>query len=132
MKLDKIKFVMLCVKLQSWFDDGKRLLSQYDIEELEHFFDIEVSALKVPASDVDELLRQIAAPDGFISAIKAYRALTGEGLKESKQAIERYRIVTHTTTAIVENKPASEPATLGDILGHATGRTKAGNDISGI
>lgn len=48
---------------------------------------------KASITDVDELLRTIKLNE-FIPAIKAYRTLTGAGLKEAKEAIERYRVNT--------------------------------------
>jgi hypothetical protein len=52
-----------------------------------------------------------------IPAIKAYRLLTGAGLKESKDAVEKYWV---SKGHYVPPCPPSEPATLGDILGQAT------------
>lgn len=49
--------------------------------------------------------------------------MTGAGLKESKEAIERYRSVPN-----FPKKEEPKEATLGDIL-HSAGRTKAGNNI---
>jgi len=108
MKLDKIKFAMLishCRNLGAYF-----MMS--DIQYIDDLIDINVEPVPIPHAEVakvDELLRQLNAPDGFVSAIKAYRALTGAGLKESKEAIERYRNVP-------KFPKTDEPATLGDIL----------------
>ena len=52
-----------------------------------------------------------------ISAIKAYRVLTGAGLKESKEAVEQYW--THKGHPVVLNA-APDIATLGDILRNKT------------
>lgn len=43
----------------------------------------------VPAAMVDDLLSALCGRQ-MIPAIKAYRALTGAGLKESKDAVERF------------------------------------------
>ena len=86
-------------------------------------------ANKAYCADVDNLLMLMNEGTRKIEAIKAYRILTGAGLKESKDAVEKYwNCKDHYK---YEDKPASE-ATLGDILGYATGHNKSGNDISGI
>lgn len=110
MKLDKIKFAQLCMFIG-------RQLDVAELTELDHIVDINVEPVEVPGKAdpelVNDLLRQIASPDGFIHAIKAYRSLTGVGLKEAKDAIDRYRTI--------PNFPKKdEPATLGDILKNAT------------
>ena len=112
MKLDKIKFARLIALIVS--DIGS--IDQHTIEDMDALIDIEIptAPVKVPCEMVDELLKQLNAENGFIHAIKAYRVLTGEGLKESKEAIERYRNV----PKFPEKKP--EEATLGDILRNAT------------
>jgi hypothetical protein len=111
MKLDKIGFARLVNYL------GQRItLSNSELEDLDSLIDFDVTPEKVyiGCANVDELLRQIINPDGFIPAIKAYRALTGAGLKEAKEAVERYRV---TPKFNDEVKP---DATLGDILKQAS------------
>lgn len=70
------------------------------LESLDEIIDIEVAQ---PASatqaQVDELLREVQSPSGFIPAIKAYRALTNAGFKEAKEAIEKYRVTEKSMTA---------------------------------
>lgn len=93
MKLDKIRFAKLIAHIQYWIDKGN-LLSPADIDDIDFMINIDVLAppsQRVSCEAVDELLRHFNSPNGFIDAIKAYRALTGAGLKESKEAIERYR-----------------------------------------
>jgi hypothetical protein len=93
MKLDKIKFARLISFLGTLTN---RDLDNDEIEWIDRMIDIDIEPVKtdkVPCEAVDELLKQIINPDGFISAIKTYRSLTGAGLKESKEAIERYRNV---------------------------------------
>jgi len=111
MKLDKIKFA----RLIGWLERVHALnLQQVDIEKLDNIIDIEVPAVEkqcVSFELVDELLRQMALGNR-IPAIKAYRELCHAGLKESKDAVERYWV----------NKPAepiSVDASLGDILARA-------------
>jgi ribosomal protein L7/L12 len=131
MKLDKIRFAWLI----AFVTKHGATLSSYEIEDIDGMLEFEVQsqpANKVACGDVDELLRQLNKPDGFIPAIKAYRVLTGAGLKESKEAIERYRSIPNFPQKDVapaeEVKIDPSNATLGDIL-HSAGRTKAGNNI---
>ena len=85
MKLDKIKFAQLCMFIG-------RQLDVAELTELDHIVDINVEPVEVPGKAdpelVNDLLRQIASPDGFIHAIKAYRSLTGVGLKEAKDLVD--------------------------------------------
>lgn len=90
MKLDKIKFGRLVAHCIS----NGMSAGEYEVDTLDQLCDIDVpEAAKVNHEDVNELLRCMlsANADGFIPAIKAYRALTNAGLKEAKEAIERYR-----------------------------------------
>lgn len=90
MKLDKIKFARLVTWIAS---NASYQFNETDLQYIDDMIDIDVPQVKLPCSIVDELLREIVSPDGFIPAIKAYRAITGAGLKESKEAIERYRTI---------------------------------------
>lgn len=113
MKLDKIKFARLIGFIASI--TGKDFTSD-DVDYIDRMIDVEmpVSTGKVSEDDVNILLKEIIDPNGFINAIKAYRILTGAGLKESKEAIEKYRLIPNF------QKGNQEPATLGDILRKAT------------
>ena len=93
MKLDKLKFAMVIGFIQRQYAISFSVNELYEIDNMIDV-DVPVADVKYPlARDVDDLLRQLNAPDGFIPAIKAYRNLTGQGLKESKEAIERYRSI---------------------------------------
>lgn len=119
MKLDKMKFARLVCFLTSQLGH----LTDDVIEDLDNMIDVQVPAtqeIKPSVSEVDELLRNLNHPDRFIPAIKAYRALTGTGLKEAKEAVERYRNYNKPVPVPVY---ASEGATLGDILKTATNQT---------
>jgi ribosomal protein L7/L12 len=120
MKLDKIKFARLIGIITHIVN---RTLNEDEIDVFNHIIDFDVQETKASCMHVDELLKQMINPDGFINAIKAYRTLTGAGLRESKEAIEKYR------NRFSADVPDGQEATLGDILNHATGRTKAGNNI---
>jgi Ribosomal protein L7/L12 C-terminal domain len=130
MKLDKIKFAQLIAYISNIV--SRQSIDSTDISMLDDLIDIEVPtqvANIVKCSDVDQLMALMNEGTRKIEAIKAYRTLTGAGLKESKDAVEKYwNNKGHYVPD--EKKPASE-ATLGDIL-HSAGRNKAGNDISGI
>lgn len=106
MKLDKIKFAQVV----AYIGELKPELS-VDVHALDIMIDIDVTPVEVPGkanpADINELMRAIHAGEK-IAAIKAYRIMTGYGLKEAKDAVEKYWV----------NKPV-EPATLGDIFNKA-------------
>jgi hypothetical protein len=87
MKLDRFKFARLVQYItnlnhQEWLDLNELdKLTEMDVEP--------VKTDKVPCELVDELLKRMLLGDK-IPAIKAYRVLTGAGLKESKDAVEQY------------------------------------------
>ncbi|SRR5258708_28046824 len=108
MKLDKIKFAMLIGYI---CDMTNRTIDHNEIIDIDNIIDIELPAVEkqyVSFELVDELLRQMALGQK-IPAIKAYRELCHAGLKESKDAVEKYWISKPEPIAKVE-------ATLGDIL----------------
>lgn len=118
MKLDKMKFARVVAHCVS----SGMSAGEYEVGHLDSLIEIEVPIeAKVAVEDVNELLRQIVNPDGFIHAIKAYRVLTGAGLKESKETIERYRNIPNFKHNPPKDIPEGEDksATLGDILGQA-------------
>lgn len=120
MKLDKIKFARVIAYVSQLMVkyDG---LSAEHVEDIDRLIDIYVEPVKIPLAPVEsvnELLREIINPDGFINAIKAYRSLTGASLKESKDAVEKYRSLPSFRHS--EPKDVTTGATLGDILGKAT------------
>ena len=123
MKLDKIKFAEV-------YSEVTRCGYNGSVQHLDDLLDVEVT--KVACEDINELLYQVIKSDGFILAIKAYRKLTGVGLKEAKEAIERYRIIPNfpQKNSIPDGELKVDPkeATLGDIL-YSAGRIKAGNNI---
>lgn len=88
MKLDKIKFARLVAFISSISTIGHD-----DIEELDRLIDIDVQPVpsgQIDPAAVDKLLFLMAKGTEKIEAIKQYRLMTGQGLKESKDAIERY------------------------------------------
>lgn len=115
MKLDKIAFAKV-VALVARIVQGGQIVG-HDIDELDHLIDIPipepVKSYALP-SEVDALLAAMNQPGKKIEAIKAYRSLTGAGLKESKDAVERY-----WTNREHYSQPEPDAHTLSDILGHA-------------
>ncbi len=93
--MDKIKFTMLvqwcitCLRQKDYFE-GNELAK---LDQMLVNMAQPAPPTKASETDVNELLRCMvtATEDGFIPAIKAYRVLTGAGLKESKDAIKKYR-----------------------------------------
>lgn len=87
MRLDKIRFARV-ISLVSRF--AGRSLFDDEMQDLDAAMDIEVPTQTnyVPVEAVDELLKTMAYGEK-IPAIKAYRVLTGAGLKESKDAVEK-------------------------------------------
>lgn len=99
MKLDKIAFAKLIGFISYRYS---LTIIEDDMREIDYLINIDVSEQHTVVSerDVNDLLMHIKnahqKPDGsfnsgFIPAIKAYRAITGVGLKEAKEAIEKYR-----------------------------------------
>lgn len=108
MKLDKITFGKL-VKYISLLNPQ----DFFDVEELDNIVDMpipEAQPVKANCAEVDYLLKLMSEGNLKIEAIKAYRTLTGAGLKDAKDAVEKYWISKGGTY-----QPSS--ATLGDILG---------------
>jgi ribosomal protein L7/L12 len=88
MKLDKIAFAHV-VK----FIAELRPEHYIDIEKLDELIDVTVpmpQPTKANPEEVDQLLALMAQGTLKIEAIKIYRSLTGAGLKEAKDAIERH------------------------------------------
>src|SRR5882672_8233825 len=88
MKLDKIKFA----KVVSWVSRMTNGLefAEDDLRELDDIVDMPIpDAPKSSCADVDSLLSELSL-GAKIPAIKAYRVLTGAGLLESKNAVEKY------------------------------------------
>jgi hypothetical protein len=90
MKLDNIRFARVISYISSSICNYQ--LSLGTIEDLNDLIDFEAPIVTPKASqtDVNDLLAAFAAGDRKIEAINAYRSLTGAGLKESKDAIEKY------------------------------------------
>ena len=87
MKLDKIKFARLIGYLAQ-----KVPLHSSEIEDIDNLIDIEaeVTVVRPCNDDIDRLMMLMVEGTRKIEAIKIHRTLTGYGLKESKDAVERY------------------------------------------
>lgn len=86
MKLDKIRFAQVVAFIGRQFDTA-------ELSELDNLIDISIPD-PVPsypdASDINNLMKLMADGKEKISAIKLHRKLTGYGLKESKDEVEKY------------------------------------------
>ena len=89
MKLDKIKFASLMGFISCRYG---LTITQDDMREIDELIDVEVEQQVVyPANhNIEMLMSLMAAGTQKIEAIKTHRAITGYGLKESKDAVERY------------------------------------------
>ena len=92
MKLDKIKFARLIAYVQQICDED---LNDFNIQEMDNIIDSEVPMPEQQAvyprnENVERLMMLMVEGTRKIEAIKEHRAITGFGLKESKDAVERY------------------------------------------
>lgn len=89
MKLDKIKFA----ELIGYCANRGMTIDRADITVLDDMIDVEVpmpDMIRPSVSDVNRLMELMAAGQIKIEAIKCYRNLTGQGLKESKDQVEKH------------------------------------------
>lgn len=89
MKLDKMKFARIIAHCVS----NGMSAGEYEVNTLDELIDIDVSvqqSAKANPVEVDNLLALMAEGTRKIEAISVYRNLTGAGLKESKDAVEKY------------------------------------------
>jgi ribosomal protein L7/L12 len=90
MKLDKIRFARLIGFIERQYSIS---LSNGEIEHIDDLIDVEApqpEAVYPMTSEINRLMGLMAAGTQKIEAIKSYRTLTGLGLKESKDAVEKY------------------------------------------
>jgi hypothetical protein len=123
MKLDKIRFARLITHIQYWVSSGS-MLSESDIEDVDNICQIEMPQPDVAypsVSDINRLMALMAAGQHKIEAIRQYRILTGLGLKESKEQVEKYWVNKPVDMSANLGQEANYPkeATLGDILNTA-------------
>lgn len=111
MKLDKIKFARLTVHIQALINYRKTELSVNDIEDVDALIDVEmpdpVHMLYASTDDVNDLIALMSKGTHKIEAIKLHRKLTGWGLKESKDEVEKHwpKLSSHYVP------PTNEPST---------------------
>lgn len=89
MKLNRIAFA----KLIGFCAGNGMSTGTYEIEHIDELIDIEVpeaSAIYPQAEDVNCLMALMAEGTRKIEAIKMHRKVTGWGLKESKDAVEKH------------------------------------------
>jgi len=108
MKLDKIKFARLIAFIsRNGFDS-----IDDNIQYVDDLIDVDIPeapAIYPNSMDINLLMALMQQGTQKIEAIKLYRKLTGWGLKESKDAVEKYWV----SKPIIEK---NEGANLGDIL----------------
>ena len=88
MKLDKLTFANLVAfigKLRPECD-----IDLFELDQIVDFNIVEPKPGMASASDVDKLMMLMAEGTRKIETIKLYRNMTGFGLKEAKDAVERY------------------------------------------
>ena len=88
MKLDKIKFAKLIAMLASEYG----YIHEDFIQAVDNLIDIEVpEQVAYPKNEnVEALMKHMAAGTNKLDAIREHRAITGMGLKDSKEAVEQY------------------------------------------
>jgi len=92
MKLDKIKFAKLVSHIQSLMH-RRDTLNEDDIRDLDYIIDIDIpepDVIHPASSDISQLMFLMQQGTYKIEAIKLHRKLTGWGLKESKEEVEKY------------------------------------------
>jgi len=90
MKLDKIRFARLISVISRI--TGYPLPVE-DIEAIDHIVTVDMpqpEAVYPMTSEINNLMLHMANGTQKIEAIKTYRTLTGLGLKESTDAVEKY------------------------------------------
>lgn len=89
--MNTVKFAALVSWLTQCRAQSDVKFSEYELETLQQYISNLTEPNKFAETEIENLLK--AMKNGQkIEAIKAYRALTEMGLKESKDAIERYYI----------------------------------------
>lgn len=86
--MEKLKFARLISLIQRMISTGEAI-NEYEITEIDRMVTSQENKDFVSAEKVDNLL-QAMIEHRKIEAIKAYRVLTNSGLKESKDAVEKY------------------------------------------
>lgn len=89
-KLDAISFASIISKISSQYAITFKKVDLDDIYDMIEFEVPEPQSNKARCEEVNELLKAMNDKISIIPAVKAYRQLTGCGLKEAKDAIERF------------------------------------------
>lgn len=89
MNLDKIRFARLIGYISAV---SGRDFAPDEVNYIDRIVDVECEARPIGTSPdrLNDLLALMQESNSRIEAIKVYRELTGMGLKESKDAIEKY------------------------------------------
>lgn len=89
--MDKIKFATLIAYIQSLVMQGNAI-THFQVGEIDFQINDGTPAVVIANGEELNTLLKAAADGKLIEAIKAYRVLTGLGLKESKEAVESFMI----------------------------------------
>lgn len=130
MKLNKIKFASLVGSIERQHAIN---MSEDEITRLDDLIDIEVEApVAYPSTaDINRLMELMAVGQLKIEAIELHRKLTGWGLKESKDQVEKHwpKLSNHYVPPVEQGRTAdeilaakAEGAKLSDILGKVVGK----------
>ena len=85
--MEKNKFALLCSQVAAWVVIGET----FELYQIERLADIvKTEEQPIPNVELINALMFSMQQGRKIDAIKAYRQLTGYGLKESKDAVEKY------------------------------------------
>jgi len=111
MKLDKFKFAQVV----NWLSHkGMYELDKFDLAQLDNLLDIEQPVFQATPADINTLMQLMAEGTRKIEAIKLHHQMTGYGLKESKDEIEKYWRPTDAFTGRIQD--ALGTAETGDAL----------------
>ncbi len=96
MKLDKIKFARVIAHCVS----NGMSAGEYEVDTLDTLIDVDIPQPDIAypsAADITQLMFLMSAGTQKIEAIKLHRKLTGWGLKESKDEVEKYWVSNRTS-----------------------------------
>lgn len=83
--MDKYELAKLVSMVSVWTG---RQLDHGEISDLESFY--KVPEQKINSSNLQDFMKLMHEGNQKIEAIKAYRTFTGEGLREAKEAVDKY------------------------------------------
>jgi ribosomal protein L7/L12 len=122
MKLDKIKFA----KLLAYISYTSNYDFSSDVNYIDDLIDVDAEPNRIypQISDINYLMELMASGNHKIEAIKAYRKLTGLGLKESKEQVEKYWVSTGGVDAAYQKAAGNNQCGMSANLGQEANYTK--------